>query len=170
MSNPKIIIVKETMTELKALMKKSIPLIQTRIRFLMELKKYDSGISKRVLAELLDVNHNSIQSWRKLYEFGGIDSIIEHKKIGFKPSIITKDEHKIIEAKLKDPKNGLRGYVELQNWVEQEFNKEIRYNTLLKYSMRHFGSSVKVARKSHVNKDETKVDTFKKTSVKLAKK
>jgi hypothetical protein len=36
--------------------------------------------------------------------------------------------------------------------------------------MRHFGSSVKVARKSHVNKDMNKVDAFKKTSVKSVKK
>ncbi|MBK9352793.1 MAG: winged helix-turn-helix domain-containing protein [Bacteroidetes bacterium] len=72
--------------------------------------------------------------------------------------------------KIKRPKNGLRGYVELQNWIEKELGQSIKYNTLLKYSMRHFGSSVKVARKSHVNKDMNKVDAFKKTSVKSVKK
>jgi hypothetical protein len=71
-----------------------------------------------------------------------------------------------MEQKLKDPKNGLAGYVELQEWVETEFKKEVKYNTVLKYAMRHFGSKVKVARKSHVKKDEKAVSTFKKTSLK----
>ena len=34
---------------------------------------------------------------------------------------------------------------------------------MLKYCMRNFGSSVKVARKSHVKKDEQAVNAFKKT-------
>ncbi|MFN8332007.1 MAG: winged helix-turn-helix domain-containing protein [Saprospiraceae bacterium] len=63
---------------------------------------------------------------------------------------------------MKDPKNGLAGYIELQQWIQKEFKKEVRYNTILKYAMRNFGSSVKVARKSHVKKDEMAVDTFKK--------
>lgn len=93
-----------------------------------------------------------------------------HKKTGFRPSVFTKDEHASIEKKLKDPKNGLRGYVELLDWIENEFKKQIKYNTLLKYSIKNFGSKVKVARKSHIKKDEEAVSTFKKTSVKSAKK
>jgi transposase len=52
----------------------------------------------------------------------------------------------------------------LQQWIEKEFNKEVKYNTILKYAMRNFGSSVKVARKSHVKKDELAVESFKKDS------
>ena len=62
------------------------------------------------------------------------------------------------------------GYVELLDWVENTFKKQIKYNTLLKYANREFGASVKVARKSHVNKDIEVVSTFKKTSLKSAKK
>lgn len=83
-----------------------------------------------------------------------------------KPSVFTIEEHRQIEQKLKDPKNGLAGYIELQQWIEQEFKKEVKYNTVLKYAMRHFGSKVKVARKSHVKKDEQAVAAFKKTSSK----
>ena len=71
---------------------------------------------------------------------------------------------------MKDPKNGLAGYTELQQWIEKEFNKEVKYNTILKYAMRNFGSSVKVARKSHVKKDLEAVSAFKKTSLKSVKK
>jgi hypothetical protein len=58
----------------------------------------------------------------------------------------------------------------LLDWVESTFKKEIKYNTLLKYTNREFGASVKVARKSHVKKDLKAVSDFKKTSVKSVKK
>jgi hypothetical protein len=83
-----------------------------------------------------------------------------------KPSIFTKEEHKKMEALLHNPKNGLAGYVELQKWVCDEFEKDVKYNTVLKYATGHFGSKVKTARKSHVKKDREAVQTFKKTSVK----
>jgi hypothetical protein len=50
------------------------------------------------------------------------------------------------------------------------FKKEIKYNTLLKYTNREFGTSVKIARKSHVKKDLEAVSAFNKTSLKSVKK
>ena len=171
MSSPKQIHVKETFATLRKLQKDSIPMIATRIRVLMEFKKNeDSGISKRAVAEAVGVNHNSVQTWRTLYVEGGIEALLKHERKEGRPSTITVAEHKLIEQKLHDPKNGLRGYVELLSWVEQEFKKTIKYNTLLKYATRHFASKVKVARKSHINKDEEAVATFKKTSAKSARK
>lgn len=171
MALPKIIQIKESMDELKKLYKNASPIIGIRIRALMEMKKAgDEGISKRELAEKLGVNHNSIQTWRSMYEKGGIKAICTHHKIGYKPSVFTQKEHKAIEAKLSDPKNGLRGYKELLEWVENEFGKEIKYNTLLKYSIRNFHSKAKVGRKSHIHKNEESVVAFKKTLVKPAKK
>ena len=60
----------------------------------------------------------------------------------------------------------MAGYVELQQWIEKEFKKEVKYNTILKYAMKNFGSKVKVARKSHVKKDNEAVAAFKKTLLK----
>lgn len=169
MASPKQIIIKESITDLRKLLKSSTPLIATRIRALIELKKHEhTGIAKREVAERIGVNHNSVQTWRSKYVQGGIEALIRHEKGDGRPSSITKEEHKKIEKKLQDPKNGLRGYVELLTWVEAEFNKTIKYNTLLKYSIRNFGSKIKVARKGHVKKDEEAVGTFKKTLVKSA--
>lgn len=171
MALPKQISIKESLVDLKRILKNSSPLIAPRIRVLIELKKHEKqGISKRDLAALVGVNHNSVQTWRTLYINGGIKAVQSHNKKGFKPSVFTQQEHIAIEKKLKDPKNGLRGYIELMDWIEKEFKKQVKYNTLLKYSIRNFGSKVKVARKSHVKKDEAAVETFKKTSVKSAKK
>lgn len=171
MASPKQIQIKESIIELRKLQKNSIPMIANRIRVLIELKKHETtGVSKRAVADIVGVNQNSVQTWRTMYISGGIDAILSYQKREGRPSVLTKEEHQKIEEKLKDPKNGLRGFTELQNWVEQEFKKVVLYNTLFKYSQRHFGAKVKVARKSHVKKDEKSVDTFKKTSVKSAKK
>jgi transposase len=167
MALPKQIIVTEKLSELKTLLKKASPLIGPRLRVLIEIKKHEkTGISKRELARLVGVDPNSVQTWRTLYAQGGLSALQKHKKTGFKPSVFTPLEHLAIEKKLKDPANGLRGYSELLTWVEHEFKKQIKYNTLLKYSMRNFGSKIKVARKSHIKKDEQAVSAFKKTLVK----
>src|SRR5665213_1591287 len=120
MALPKYIKVKETMAELKAFLKKDSPLIAPRIRTLIEIKKNEStGISKIALALLVGADPNSIQTWRTLYLNKGIEGLLRHNKTGFRPSVFTKDEHASIEKKLKDPKNGLRGYVELLDWLKK---------------------------------------------------
>jgi transposase len=171
MATAKFIYISESLQDLKSLLKKSKANIAVKIRMLIELKKNgEVGIPKRDLADQLGVNHNSIQTWKTTYEKGGIESLLKDGRIGFRPSVISKVEHDAIEKKLRDPHNGLRGYKELQEWIENEFGKKIKYNTLLKYSVRHFNSKSKVARKSHVKKDEQKVIDFKKTLVQIASK
>lgn len=162
----KNIIVTESIEELRKALKNSIPFISPRIKMLIEMKKYqDKGISRRVLADHIGVDPNSVQSWRSMYEQGGLGLLCSHNRKGSGSSVFTLEEHQLIEQKLNDPQNGLKGYTELLDWVEQEFSKQIKYNTLLKYCRRNFGSRVKVARKSHVNKDAQAVETFKKTSL-----
>jgi transposase len=141
MSKPKQLIIKETLSELKNIQKNSTRLIAVRIRALIVMKENEGhGISKRDIAAQIGVNHNSVQTWRTMYEQGGIKMVQSHNKIGFKPSVFTKEEHKAIESKLNDPKNGLQGYVELKAWIEEQFNKQLKYNTVLKYSIKNFGS------------------------------
>jgi len=169
MSAPKVVHVGESLQYLKGLLKKTTPFMAPRVRMLIEMKKAQGvGVSKRALAELVGVNHNSIQAWRNLYLSGGVTLLVTHKKTGYKPTKISKQEHAAIDRKLRDPQNGIRGYTELVRWLEQEFHRSVSYNTLYKYCVREFGSSVKVARKSHIRKDAAAVEAFKKTSLKPA--
>lgn len=171
MSKAKIVLVKETLKELSRLRKSSTDTQTKRLLMLIELKKEKGvAISKRDLAKRIGVDPNSITAWKKLYEKSGIQGIMADRRIGFKPSVVTADEHKSIEKKLNDPKNGIRGYVELLDWVKTALSKDMNYITLVKYTERHFGSKIKVARKSHVKKDDQAVETFKKTLVKSVKK
>jgi transposase len=171
MSKAKLLIVKETIHELTLLRKKSSDTKNKRLLMLIEIKKEkNNAIAKRELARRIGVDPNSITSWKKLYEQSGIAGILADGRIGFKPSVVTAEEHKRIEHKLKDPQNGIRGYIELLDWIRAEFSKDMKYITLVKYAERHFGSKIKVARKSHIKKDAEAVETFKKTSVKNARK
>jgi len=171
MALPLQISIKETASQLKALQRQHGELIRKRLLMLLEIKKHEkTGISKRDLSAITGINHNSIVKWRKMYNANGIDSLLKHGRIGgFKKSVISKEEHKQIEKLMKDPKNGIRGYSELLEWVNKEFSKDLKYITVLKYVQRHFGTKIKVARKSHVKKDLEMAEAFKKTSVKNAK-
>ena len=171
MAIAKIIPIKESIKELKQLQKNQSLTIIKKLLMLIELKKSGAnGISKRQLAKLIGVDPNSIRKWRTIYIKKGIKGIICDGRIGFKPSLINQDEHKKIEHKLNQAKNALRGYKELVQWIKDELGKELKYTTVVEYSKRHFGSKIKVARKSHVLKDEAAEITFKKTSIKSYKK
>lgn len=171
MAHAKIFVIKESEKEINKLLKQTIPFIGQRLRVLLIMKQNETtGISRREVAKLAGVDPNSVQNWRKLYLTEGIEGLMKHQKTGFKPSVFTPIEHDMLEAKLNNPENGIQGYVELKDWIEKETGKVFNYNTLLFYCIRNFKSSVKVARKSHVNKDENKVDVFKKTSDKSVKK
>jgi transposase len=170
MALPKVIFIKESEKEIKHLLRLSTPFIAQRLRVLLILKQNEpTGISKREAASLAGVCPGSIQKWRTLYMKAGIEGVMTHNKIGYKPSVFTLSERARLEEKLNDPENGLRGYVELKEWIRQEFGKEVLYRTVVNYCVTNFHSSVKVARKSHVNKDVDKVDDFKKTLDKSAK-
>jgi hypothetical protein len=172
MALPFQITVKQTIQELRRLQRTNGELIAKRLLMLIEIKKHEkTGISKRALSRITGINHNGIVKWRKLYNLSGIEPLLKHGRVGgFKKSVISKEEHRKIEMKLNDPKSGIRGYTELLEWVNKELSKDIKYITLVKYTERHFGSKIKVARKSHVKKDQEAVATFKKTSVKNARK
>jgi transposase len=171
MALAKTIIVKESVKELKRLQLNKPLTIIKRLNMLLEIKKHgENGISKRDLAKRVGIDPNSAQKWRTIYIEQGINGIIKHGRVGFKPTILTKEEHKKIEHKLNQAKDGLKGYKDLMRWIKEELGTEIKYTTLFEYVRRNFGAKIKVARKTHVKKDDVAVDTFKKTSVKSSKK
>lgn len=170
MANALKIIVKETLPELKKMLKSSSEHLVPRLRMLVIIKQSEFDLNKNELAKQVGVNHNSIQSWRKKYIFGGIKSLLSDGRIGFKPSVITKETHEQLRVKLSNPVGAFTSYIELQHWVDAHFVKGINYNSLRHYVKRHFGAKLKVARKSHVKKDREAGQAFKKTSLRSARK
>jgi transposase len=163
--------VKESLKELKILHKKASALQKPRLFMLIKMKENSKqGITKQQLMELVDASSQSIQTWRTNYKNGGLSLLLSHKKGGYKKSSFNQKERIELEKLMHNPQNNINGYKELQSWVKKEFKKEIKYNTLLKFMVNTFKTKVKVARKSHIKKDEELVSIFKKTSVPSAKK
>src|SRR3546814_742631 len=136
MAHPFQITVKETIKELRGLQRKNGELIGKRLLMLIEIKKHEkTGISKRALSDITGINHNSIVKWRNQYNKEGISPLLTHGRVGgFRKSILSDEEHKRVEVLLNDPKNGIRGYAELLEWVKTELSKDMKYITLLKYT------------------------------------
>jgi transposase len=157
--------IKETLSELRAVMRKSIPMISLRVKMLVCLKKHDGSLSRRKLASKIGVDDKSIQSWRKTYIEGGLSALLRHEKKGSVSKIFGEEEQKFLDEILSNPKNGVQGYTELQRRMSKHFDKEFKYITLVKHCERHFGTKIKVARPSHVKKDENAVSDLKKKTL-----
>lgn len=171
MSYSKVFTIKESVAEIKKLQKTSANIISKRLQALLVFKRYEvEGVSKRIVADEVGVNHNSIQTWRSLYIKGGIEELMRHNNKGYKPSKINSDQEGVLKKILHNPENGFVGYIELQTWFNETYKTDIQYNTFRGFIIRKFKSKIKVARKYHAKKDQEAVDAFKKTSVKSARK
>jgi transposase len=155
--------IKETNKELKILLKKAPSHHQPRIRMLLAIKESDHALSKNDLADLIAVNHNSVQTWRKKYLIGGLSVLLKDGRIGFKPSMISPMAHEAIKSELNKETAVFSSFKQLHLWVSNNLVKGVNYNSLRHYVKRNFGASLKVPRKSHVKKDVEASKSFKKT-------
>jgi len=170
MANALKIVVTETLPELKKMLKNAPSHHCPKLKMLIIIKQSEFDLNKNELAGQVGVNHNSIQLWRKNYLSGGIKALLADGRIGFKPSVITKETHEQLRIKLNNPLGAFTSFIDLQHWVDTHFVKGINYNSLRHYVKKHFGAKLKVARKSHVKKDKEAGLLFKKTSVRPARK
>ncbi len=164
MAKSKQIIVKESEETLYKLRLKQPAHLRKRIDLLLVLKRSPVSLSKLELARALKINHNTAQKWRNLYFEKGMDGLLFYGRIGFKPSIISKELHLEIQARLNSPKDAFTSYIDLIQWITENYMPQgINYQTINSYVKRNFGAKLKVARKSHINKNQNDSDAFKKT-------
>ncbi len=155
------VIVKESTKELKSIQRQK-PSYYSRIQMLLLIKD-GKFITKDALASALKVSSQSIHIWRTKYNAGGIDRLLEDNR-GGKPAKITEQVHKRLSTRLNSSKEGFKSFIEIQAWLKESFAIEMQYQAVNKYVKRKFGASLKVARKSHINKVDSAVALFKKTT------
>jgi transposase len=155
------VIVKESTKELKSIQRQK-PSYYSRIQMLLLIKE-GKFITKDALADALKVSTQSVHIWRTKYNAGGIDKLLEDNR-GGKPAKITAPIHKQLSNRLNSSKEGFKSFVEIQHWLQENFGLEMQYQAVNKYIKRKFGARPKVARKSHINKDDSAVALFKKTT------
>ena len=105
-----------------------------------------------------------------MYIEGGIELLMSHFNVGYKPSQINEEQEQAIKKQLNDPHNGMVGFIELLDWFNKTFQRDINYKTFHGFVVRKFKAKIKVARKTHIKKNEQAVDAFKKTSSRFVKK
>ena len=152
--------VKESVSELKQLQKRHPGKFKV-LQMLLLMKKH-GAISKNALAELTGASDKSIQIWRTVYSKNGIATLLIENRRSSKKAAITEKVHEQLSSRLNDPKAGFRSFIEIQQWLEKEFNIIIEYHAVNKYVKRKFGAKLKVSRKSHVQKSPADEVVFKK--------
>ncbi|OEK09882.1 hypothetical protein A8C32_10255 [Flavivirga aquatica] len=155
---------KESILELQILRKKTkSSRIEKRLLFLI-LKDEAKYSTREQLADYLNINEATLRIWSKIYIESGLASLLTISSGGPNNTKVSSNVHKGLEEKLNDSSNPLLGYNDAVSWVKKTFDIDIKYNTLRTYMKRHFGTKLKVPRKSHYKKEEQAIDVFKKLS------
>lgn len=154
--------VKESLTQLRQL-QKGQPNKRLRIQMLVLIKEKKQQ-TKDGLASALGVSNKSIHIWRHNYLKGGIELLLEDKRGGNKVAQITPAMSLRIEKRLSNPKEGFKSYVEAQQWINEQYGLSMEYQAVNKFLKRKFNTKLKVARKSHIDKDAADEAVFKKSA------
>ena len=152
--------VKESIAELKQLQKQH-PNKYKILQMLLILRK-QGNTSKKDLALLTGASDKSIQTWRTKYQKEGLTVLLKDTRGGNKIATITTIANEKLAKRLNNPKEGFRSFIEIQQWLQQEFNIEMEYHAVNKFVKRRYGASLKVSRKSPVLKSPTAEVVFKK--------
>jgi transposase len=160
MLQPKQVIVKESVAELRSYQKR-FPAKFKALQMLIIIRQQGS-LSKDKLGSLLGSSHSSVLNWRRIYLNGGIAALVVENRGGFKKAKIFGVAEKKLAQRLNNPKEGFRSFIEIQQWLSAEFNIEMQYHAVNKYVKRKFGARLKVSRKSHVLKSPADEAVFKK--------
>jgi len=161
MAARKDLIIKERIEELKQLFHRHPFHLHGRIMMLYLIK---SGITNHTgdLASRLLVKRRVIQTWKSLYATGGIEQLLNYQRGKHKTGIITAEISVKIKEQLSSPTSAFTSYKQLQQWVQENHLPNVSYRIVNHHAKIKLKASLKVARKSHIKKDEEKVTTFKK--------
>jgi len=164
MKNPVEIVIKESVLELRKLRLKQKSLSkQKRVDCLLYLKT-SKFKTRQKLANYLSVHIRTQERWLVKYRLHGLDYLLADSSKVRKSKIITQEIHQGLEAKVNSSDASFLGYWDAQQWVNAQYNVQIKYHWLRQYLIKHFKTKLKTPRKSHYKKDQQAVDAFLKTS------
>jgi len=158
------IVVKETLNELNLLFKQTKDYkSKLKIKSLIYTKtnKYQT---RQDLADYLEIGVRTLFDWMQLYKTQSLNTFITSTSGGAHNNVIPSSVKRAIEEKLNNSKEPLQGYNDAVQWVNENYNININYQTLRSFMINKFGTKLKQPRKSHYKKDEKAFETFKKTS------
>ncbi len=81
-------------------------------------------------ADLLGVHRTTVQRWWKEYKQGGINQLLEQKQRTGRPPSIPSEVIQGIKKQLSQENAGFKSYKEIQQWVKNEYQVDVKYSTL----------------------------------------
>jgi transposase len=161
------IFVKEDVDFLKKRLSLSSSLkIEKRIKCLLLLKT-EKHVYRQDLAKDLMITPRTLERWINKYNQGGLDKLLSFERTKKVSSQITPEIHQALEKRLFDAQNCFLSYKEALDWLNTTYDFQMKYEWFRGYLIKHFKTKLKVPRKSHVQKDEEEVISFKKTAISI---
>lgn len=115
------------------------------------------------LAARLERNPSTISRWLQKYRQGGLCALLEVKTSPGKPCEINGEMLQRLQERLKQPQ-GFKSYIEIEQWLQQEFGKVVKYKTVHKTVRYRLKAKLKVPRPQSDKQDPQAATLFKKTS------
>lgn len=124
-----------------------------------------SGLVKphQELAQRLERNPSTISRWLQKYRQGGLCALLEVKTAPGQAPKIDTVMLEGLKARLAQAQ-GFRSYIEIKQWLKQEYGREINYKSVHKTVRYRLKAKLKVPRPQSHKQDPQAVSTFQKTS------
>jgi transposase len=160
MANTVKIEIKETVDELKELIKQSDNTkVKERLQVLYLLKS-GQVTTLKTLSQLLLLDTSTLYRWLKQYREGGISKLLDIYEPPGKSSTIPANIIEKLKEKLTDPL-GFNSYKEIQDWLKSEHNVSVGYFVVYRVVRRLLKAKPKVPRPSSSKQDKAAVQRFK---------
>ena len=164
------LIIKESFSDLKKnLSREKNMKAKLRIQSLVFIKE-EKFKTRQHLADYLCIHVRTLEKWLVLYRLGGIKRMTSFERTSSTAKNMTASMHQALKEKLENNTACFAGYKEALFWLNETYQTAFKYSWLRKYLIKHFGTKLKVPRKSHIKKDEKAVGTFLKSFLQNSRK
>ena len=114
------------------------------------------------LSRILGRDASTVTRWLQKYRQGGLAKLLE---VNVAPGAMPKIQGEVLsrlKEKLQCPQ-GFSSYGQIVEWLEQEFNMQVKYKTVYRWVRYELKATLKVPRPVSKEQDEQAVSLFKKT-------
>lgn len=122
--------IKETPEQLKTLLNEQKTVSSFQKIQALYLFKISQVTTVKDLARTIGVNRITMQRWLKKYRTHGLTGLLKSKRKGGRKPTITPQVRAVLAQRLKDPQQGFKSYVEIQEWLLQEYNIDASYKAV----------------------------------------
>jgi transposase len=114
------------------------------------------------LSRRLGRDGSTVTRWLQRYRQGGLSSLLQVKTAPGATPVIQGEMLSSLMSKLESPE-GFSSYGQIVEWIEQEWNVQVKYKTVYSLVRYKLGAKLKVPRPISSSQDEQAINLFKKT-------